>query len=134
MAKIKSGAQSENGEQAAGAENKLSQKASPKKDGKGALSENGEQAPDENLPSNDGVTKIMTIGEEPVGHNLVTSTVGVISAPKLEDLHQGLVKILIEYPKEWDKKKFFSDGDEKYVSQETADAFIELGFATIIKD
>jgi len=105
-----------------------------------SLQEEGAQPKkDEQAPAGDhlseGVTKIMTIGEQADGHNMVISSVGFVTETTAPvDLHPGLVKVLIEYPADWNKQRFFNDGEEKFMSQESADQFVELGIATIVKE
>jgi hypothetical protein len=41
------------------------------------------------------------------------------------------VKVIISYPKDFKGTKFYNDGDEVEVSQESADQLIGSGFATL---
>lgn len=73
-----------------------------------------------------------TISNLPEGHNLTTSTVVVTSPASTITPGSPLVKVLIKYPDDWKKDKFFKDGDIKEVSPETAATFVEIGIATMI--
>jgi hypothetical protein len=72
-----------------------------------------------------------TISNLPEGHNLITSTVVVTSPAATVTPGSPLVKVLIKYPADWKKDKFFKDGDVKEVSPETAATFVEIGIATM---
>lgn len=72
-----------------------------------------------------------TISNLPEGHNLITSTVVVTSPAATVTPGSPLVKVLIKYPADWKKDKFFKDGDIKEVSPETAATFVEIGIATM---
>jgi len=88
--------------------------------------------------SDDGVTKIMTIGENPEGHNMETHTVRVstsaVSLGKAYSANSKLVKVLINYPEGWTKDKFFKNGEIREMAPETANTFIEIGIATLTKE
>jgi hypothetical protein len=72
-----------------------------------------------------------TISNLPEGHNLTTSTVVVTSPAATITPGSPLVKVLIKYPTDWKKDKFFKDGDIKEVSPEAAATFIEIGIASM---
>lgn len=93
-----------------------------------------EEVANENVSLNIGVTKIMTSGEQPDGHNLVITAVDVSTQQSPLALHPNLIKVLIKYPKNWDKEKFMNDGDVKLCSQEVADQFVNLGIGNIQND
>lgn len=79
-------------------------------------------------------TVIMTVGEQRPGHNLTevsTSMVSLASAGS-HPPDNNLVKVKIEYPKNWKKEKFYKDGHIREVSQESANTFIEIGIAKLI--
>lgn len=42
----------------------------------------------------------------------------------------NVIEVVIKYPADWSKKKFFADGDVKQVSKEVAASFIEIGIAS----
>jgi hypothetical protein len=73
-----------------------------------------------------------TISNLPEGHNLTTSTVVINSPAATVTPGSPLVKVLIKYPSDWKKDKFFKDGDIKEVSPETAATFVEIGIATMV--
>ena len=73
-----------------------------------------------------------TISNLPEGHNLTTTTVVMTSPAATVTPGSPLVKVLIKYPADWKKDKFFKDGDIKEVSPETAATFVEIGIATIV--
>jgi hypothetical protein len=102
----------------------LEEKATDNTAEKTELSENGGSS-----------TVIMTIGEERPGHNLVQATAGIISPATAgqQPADPNLVKISILYPKSWKKEKFFKDGDVKEVSKEGAEAFVNMGIATLVE-
>ena len=81
-----------------------------------------------------GSTTIMTVGEDRPGHNLVEATTKVVSSASSGRpvADNSLVKIVIEYPKKWQKEKFYKDGDIREVSRESANTFIEIGIAKLI--
>ena len=83
---------------------------------------------------NNGVNTIMTSGEQPEGHNLVITSVSVSTQSSPAELHPNLIKVLIQYPENWEKDKFLKDGDVKLCSQEIADQFVNLGIGTIQND
>jgi hypothetical protein len=63
----------------------------------------------------------------------VSGTVQAISSGHPEvDENKGLTKVKVKYPKDFKGQKFFADGDEKFVSKECADQFVEAGIAKII--
>lgn len=49
------------------------------------------------------------------------------------NVNAGLTKIVIAYPETFEGTKFFQDGEEKFVSPELAEQFVNLGIATIIE-
>jgi len=72
-----------------------------------------------------------TISNLPQGHNLTTSRVEINMPAYNVSSDTSLVKVLIKYPIDWKKDKFFKDGDIKEVSPETAATFMEIGIATL---
>jgi hypothetical protein len=63
----------------------------------------------------------------------LSGTVEAISSGHPEvDANKGLTKVKVKYPKDFKGQKFFADGDEKFVSKECADQFVEAGIAKII--
>lgn len=72
-----------------------------------------------------------TISNLPGDHNLTVSTVVVTSPAATITPGSPLVKVLIKYPADWKKDKFFKDGDVKEVSPEAAATFVEIGIATM---
>lgn len=75
-----------------------------------------------------------TISNLPEGHNLTTSRVEFISPAHAVTAGSPLVKVIIKYPTDWKKDKFFKDGDVKDVSPETAATFVEIGIAKMFDD
>jgi hypothetical protein len=75
-----------------------------------------------------------TISNLPEGHNLTVSKVEVNVPAHVVTPGSPLVKVLIKYPDEWKKDKFFKDGDIKEVSPETAATFVEIGIATMVEE
>lgn len=75
-----------------------------------------------------------TISNLPEGHNLTISKVEVMTLPNSVITGSPLVKVLIKYPADWKKDKFFKDGDIKEVSPEAAGTFVEIGIATMCDD
>lgn len=73
-----------------------------------------------------------TISNLPEGRNLTTTTVIMTSPAATVTPGSPLVKVLIKYPADWKKDKFFKDGDVKEVSPETAATFVEIGIATMV--
>lgn len=73
----------------------------------------------------------LTISNLPAGHNLTVSTVEINMPAPTAAAGSPLVKVLIKYPADWKKEKFFKDGDIKEVSPETAATFVEIGIATM---
>lgn len=73
-----------------------------------------------------------TISNSGEGRNLTVSTVSIVSPAATATPGSLLVKVLIKYPSDWKKDKFFKDGDVKEVSPETADTFVEIGIATLV--
>lgn len=64
--------------------------------------------------------------------SLVMSTVSVsvISDSSIKDVDHSLVSVRIQYPDDYEGKKYFRDGDIKQVAPETAQQFIEKNIAT----
>lgn len=65
---------------------------------------------------------------------MTTSTVVVNTPAATIAAGSPLVKVLIKYPADWKKDKFFKDGDIKEVSPEAAATFVEIAIATIVDD
>jgi hypothetical protein len=82
-----------------------------------------ERAPEPNIPK-------PSIGSHEIGSVTVSS---ISSNTEPVDVNNGLTKIKISYPKDFKGNKFYQDGDEKFVSAESAKQFVELGIATIMK-
>ena len=57
----------------------------------------------------------------------VTHTVSVAPFGPSATSGSNTVEVKIKYPKEWDKEKFFNDGDIVAVSPETAEHFAAIG-------
>ena len=74
----------------------------------------------------------LTISNLPEGHNLTVSKVEINMPTATVTPGSPLVKVLIKYPADWKKDKFFKDGDIKEVSPETAATFVEIGIATMV--
>lgn len=81
---------------------------------------------------------IMTVGDSNIpGHNIEQHVVSISSSITHNNHHYKktvLVKVLIKYPEDWSKDKFFKDGDVKEVALETAKTFIEIGIATAVTE
>lgn len=79
---------------------------------------------------------IMTVGDgspQP-GHNMTVMTAGLTSAPHAgQHAPSARVTVKIKYPGNWKKEKHFRDGDIKEIAPETADQFVQMGFATIVE-
>lgn len=73
-----------------------------------------------------------TISNLPEGHNLTSSTVVVNMPVPTVTPGSPLVKVLVKYPTDWKKDKFFKDGDIAEVSPESAATFVEIGIATMV--
>jgi hypothetical protein len=72
-----------------------------------------------------------TISNSPEGHNLTVSRVEINMPTPAVTPGSPLVKVLIKYPTDWKKDKFFKNGDVKEVSPEAAATFVEIGIATM---
>jgi hypothetical protein len=72
-----------------------------------------------------------TISNLPEGHNLTTASVVINMPAPVVTPGSPLVKVLIKYPPDWKKDKFFKDGDIVEVSPESAATFVEKGIATM---
>lgn len=69
----------------------------------------------------------------PFDHDLGEVTVESIGSEKPEvDVNVGLTKIEISYPEDFNGKKFFKNGDVKFVSKEVAAQLENVGIAKII--
>ena len=75
-------------------------------------------------------TTVGPVGEVNVG---VASTTIISSSATNEDVNKGLTKVKIGYPENYSGKKFFVDGDVKYVSAEVAENYITKGIAQVIE-
>lgn len=79
---------------------------------------------------------IMTVGDGSAvpGQNMTAMTVAVTSSASAgQHKPSPRVRIKIEYPKGWKGVKHFADGSIRDVAPETADQFIQLGMASIVK-
>lgn len=74
---------------------------------------------------------IMTIGGESETHT-VEHTVS-LERPDVA-YEKNTVPVKIKYPADYKHPKHFKDGEIREVSQESADAFVKKGFATIVKE
>lgn len=50
------------------------------------------------------------------------------------DINIGLTKVKIGYPEGWDKPKLYDNGQEVFMSQESAEHFEAIGIGTILKE
>ncbi len=86
-------------------------------------------------PLEDEIENELTETTSNVNIDSLTHTVGTASPNPTEvvaeekDLHPNLPRIEIKYPKNFEGKKFFTDGDIVPVSPELALQLIELGIA-----
>lgn len=79
------------------------------------------------------VHTIMTVGEQPEGHNLVETSAAVVSLAPVVIPDKDIVKVKIEYPAKYKGPKFFKDGDIKEVHQSVADQFVnKLKIGTLV--
>lgn len=93
-----------------------------------------EQTANNSVPHHDGVNLIMTAGERQANHNLVVSSVNVQMGYNPAVVHAHLPKVLIKYPSNWTKEKFFKNGDIVPCSKESAETFVEIGIGTIVNE
>lgn len=70
------------------------------------------------------VHTIMTVGEQPEGHNLVETSAAIVSLAPVVIPDKDMVKVKIEYPSKYKGPKFFKDGDIKEVHSSVADQFV----------
>lgn len=81
------------------------------------------------------VHTIMTVGEQPIGHNLVETSAAVVAPDPIVIPSEGTVKVKIKYPEKYKGPKFFRDGDIKEVHQSVADQFVnKLKIGTLVKE
>ena len=55
-----------------------------------------------------------------------------LAIEQLSAIKSEFVKVLIKYPEDWNKKKFFIDGDTRDVHKNNAEIFIKQGIATLV--
>ena len=73
--------------------------------------------------------------EESDAQNIVHVSVSVeLALEQLSTIEGEFVKVLINYPEDWNKSKFFIDGETKEVHKANAEIFIKQGIATLVTE
>ena len=75
----------------------------------------------------------VNVGNKSFENATTQVTSAVLSSSATKDNHNnGLTKVVIKYPDDYKGAKHFKDGDEKYMSKESAALFVGRGIATIV--
>jgi hypothetical protein len=82
-------------------------------------------------PQENKVKTVYSSDQENTNQKMVAYEVSITTEAKKEQASDN-VNVLIKYPENWDKAKFFQDGDIKEVSIETAKLFVSIGIASYI--
>lgn len=57
-----------------------------------------------------------------------------LAIEQLLTVKSEIVKVLIKYPEDWNKQKFFTDGETRDVHKNNAEIFIRQGIATLVTE
>lgn len=66
--------------------------------------------------------------------NIETQTVSMVIGGQHKQEPTKLTKVLIQYPSDWKRVKYFKDGEVRQVSIESANQFVDDGFGKIITE
>lgn len=67
-------------------------------------------------------------------HTVAATNQPAIPVPYDSASDENLVKVTIEYPKNFDGQKFYKDGQEVFVSPQSAQQYVDAGIGSVDKD